>query len=471
MWGNFFERAKGQGEARTPPLVEIGCIGMDAVAGFSSLGLFISFPPIREERDPKTVCPALSSLCFAGFCPCCILSFRPQFGWGKRVCVCLKFSVLCLCPCVCLGGFLYAQRRNLRVLFRDEFDENDEIRKCCDLSLSCCCFPSVIVQHERIYEQHGYSHWSLSDIPCFYSSVGGTKRQLGLPTFDSSIADELRLQNTEDREVLRRGNYCLSLGLALKHLPFVSLCCGCCPLPETNPTASSPLRVTTRRVLLLGPANCGKSVLQQKLLLDCPPTSSPHLRSSPYTLPESDIDLLSQEGDPTRSTQPPHIRSGFIPVAASLTQLNCLEVIDVPYGELIRHLALEDSTLLDNILPVAQACVWCFDGSDPTGQSFEVLRSLVEHERLQQSEGARGRLHIFVALKMDLVLATGTVKDLFERDSLGRGVAAEGEREKSIAFILRTAAEWAAEQGAVLMELSSFKHSGVSQLRKVLVSE
>ena len=460
---------------------------MNAGKGFSSLGLFISFPPAedaarttKDEVEKERFGAALSSLCFAGVCPCLVLSYRPQFGWVKSACICLKFSFLCLCPCLCLGGYLYQKRRNLRVLFRDEFDENDEMRKCYDLSLSCCCFPSIIVQHEIIYEQHGYSFLSLSDIPCFYSSVGGTKRPLGLPTFDSSIADDLRLHNTEDRAVLRRADpdcaqVCLRLGLGLKHFPYASLCCSCCPLPKTNPAACSPLRVTTRRVLLLGPANCGKSVLQQKLLLDCAPPSSPHLRSSPYTVPESEIDLISQQGDPTRSVQPPHIRYGFIPVKvglASLTQqLDCLEVIDVPYGELTRHLTLEDSTLLDNILPKAQACVWCFDGSDPTGTSFEELRSLYEHDKLEPAEGARGRLNVFVALKMDLVLATGTVKDLFERDSLGRGVAAEGEREKSIAFILRKAAEWTAEQGAVLMEVSSFKHSGISQLREFLVSE
>jgi hypothetical protein len=69
----------------------------------------------------------------------------------------------------CLGGgFLYIKRRNLRVLFRDGFDENDERTKCCDFLMSLCCYPVVLVQHEIILWQHGYSATSLRQLQtCF----------------------------------------------------------------------------------------------------------------------------------------------------------------------------------------------------------------------------------------------------------------------------------------------------------------
>ena len=124
---------------------------------------------------------------------------------------------------------------------------------------------------------------------------------------------------------------------------------------------------------------------------------------------------------------------------------------------------MDYSPLLDEVLSSTQVVCWCFDGSDETGQSLQVLRHLVETLENNVPELPP---QIFVCTKMDLVRATGTLKDL---DEMGRGVAVEGEREAQIVALLRAAGDFAAERGSRLHEVSSFNHSGVGELRKTLL--
>jgi hypothetical protein len=124
---------------------------------------------------------------------------------------------------------------------------------------------------------------------------------------------------------------------------------------------------------------------------------------------------------------------------------------------------MDYSPLLDEVLSSTRVVCWCFDGSDETGQSLQVLRHLVETLENNVPELPP---QIFVCTKMDLVRATGTLKDL---DEMGRGVAVEGEREAQIVALLRAAGDFAAERGSRLHEVSSFNHSGVGELRKTLL--
>lgn len=370
-------------------------------------------------------------------------------------------------PYVCFGGcWLYQSRRNLRAAHEDNFREET---KAWDLLLSICCVPCVIVQHERFRQSKPQS-------------------ELGL---DNVIADDLRLNNEEDRAALRKGCSlgCLRVRFALCVGHYPRSCFSCCPSKphvSINPTAATPLQESRHKVLLIGPANCGKSTLQSKLLLDTTMQGAPELRHSPYAEPEGE----GEEADPSdalHSTHPPHIRTGVVATGFDPLggRIRYLEVIDVPYVELLRHLAFHDqgesgldSPLFESLLPKATAVCLCFDAGDVEGSSLAVLREAYEDIKGRFSPGSRPPL-LLVCLKMDKVAATGSAADFsidpagpVARDKArgGSGVVARGMREQRLAALLREAAEWAREEGARICEVSSVANTGVRELRTLLAS-
>lgn len=429
-----------------------------------------ALPTAVRDEDQRELCRA---------CVCPGLAVEK----GER-CLAATLASLFPVPCLCFGGcWLYQTRRDLRAVYEDNFNEESKTR---DLFLSVCCVPYVIVQHERFRKSKPQSELDL----------------------DSVIANDLRLNNEEDRAALREGCSvaCLRVrfALALGHYP--RSCISCCPSKphvSVNPSATTPLQETRRKVVLIGPANCGKSTLQAKLLLDTQRQGSPALRYSPYTEPEPEGDGAGSS-DPFHSTQPPHIRTGVIATGfdPAGARIRYLEVVDVPYVELLRHLEFHDmgergldSPLIESIVPKASAVCLCFDAGDVDGNSLAVLREVFED--LKSRYSPRRLPLLLVCLKMDLVAATGSAADFApdpaepglqppsagdtssapqgssvrrKNDREGGGVVARGLREQRLASLLREAGEWAREEGARICEVSSFANTGVRELRTLLDS-
>lgn len=116
---------------------------------------------------------------------------------------------------------------------------------------------------------------------------------------------------------------------------------GAACLARSTPTATE-LRTASVRCVIIGPASAGKSLLQQKLLLDTPPTTSIPASQELY----SDAEAGEDDSGKGFTAGSQHIRSGAI--ATGITAGPCvrfLEVFDVPAAELYRHLRYaEDET-------------------------------------------------------------------------------------------------------------------------------
>lgn len=110
---------------------------------------------------------------------------------------------------------------------------------------------------------------------------------------------------------------------------------GACLLPR-SPAVAEPITASVRCVII-GPASAGKSLLQQKLLLDTPATTSIPVFEELYSAEEAEMGQGVGKGFAASGSR--HIRSGAI--ATGITAGPCirfLQVFDVPAAELYRHL-------------------------------------------------------------------------------------------------------------------------------------